>query len=80
MRVSQINGCALCLDRHFAALNALPHRRPSDREFAQVRMHFDDAQVAQMSFAAGGIRAWNMFDASFRRPLPQARYAVAQPD
>jgi AhpD family alkylhydroperoxidase len=115
LRVSQINGCAFCLDMHAAALmklgadsrhlnvlagwreatnlfssaeraalawveavNALPHRQPTDEEFSGVRAHFEDPQIAEMTFAVGAIRAWNMLNASFRHPVPETPYAVAE--
>ncbi len=113
LRVSQINGCAFCLDMHAAALiglgadprhlnvlagwreahdffsaaeraalawaeavNALPHRHPSDQEFDDLRAHFDDAQIAEMTFAVGAIRAWNMVNVSLQQPVPQTPYVV----
>ena len=60
------------------AVNALPHRHPSDEEFENVRAHFDDAQVAEMTFAVGAIRAWNMLNASFRRPVPETPHVPAE--
>lgn len=115
LRLSQVNGCAFCLDMHAAALvkmgtnprhlhvvaawreapdffspperaalgwveavNALPHRHPSDEEFDAVRAHFDDAQVAEMTFAVGAIRAWNMLNASFHTPVPAQPYVAAE--
>ena len=111
LRVSQINGCAFCLDMHWAALlkmgmdprhvnavagwreahrffddrvraalnwaeavNALPHRTPSDEDFAQVRAQFTDAEIAELTFVVGAIRAWNMLNASFHTPVPPQPY------
>ena len=111
LRVSQINGCAFCLDMHWAALlkmgmdprhvnavagwreahrffdervraalnwaeavNAVPHCSPSDEDFAQVRAQFTDAEVAELTFVVGAIRAWNMLNASFHTPVPPQPY------
>lgn len=106
MRVSQVNGCAYCIDMHWhelkrldmdprhinavagwreapffsdrerAALrwaeivNALPASDASDEEFARLREHFDDAQIAELGFAIATIAAWNLLNVSFRNPLP----------
>lgn len=113
LRISQINGCAFCIDMHCAALarlgmeqrainavagwreaarffdardraalqwaeavNAVPHRVPSDEDFEGVRQHLSDAQIADLSFAVGAIRAWNMLNASFRTPVPEVPYVA----
>jgi len=114
LRVSQINGCAFCIDMHWAALlkegvdprhvnavagwreahrffsdrdraalnwaeavNAVPHRTPSEADFAEVRRHFTEAEIAHLSFAVCAIRGWNMLNASFHMPVPETPY-VAQ--
>jgi len=111
LRISQINGCAFCIDMHWAdllrqgmdprhvnavagwreahrffsereraalnwaeAVNAVPHRVPSDEDFQQVRRHFEDAEIAELTFAVGAIRAWNMLNASFHTPVPEVPY------
>jgi AhpD family alkylhydroperoxidase len=111
LRVSQINGCAFCIDMHWAhlgrlgmdprhinavagwreahrffsdkeraalnwaeAVNAIPHRRPTDADFDQLRTHFGDAEIAELTFAIGAIRAWNMLNASFHTPVPETPY------
>jgi AhpD family alkylhydroperoxidase len=115
LRLSQINGCAFCLDMHSAALtklgadprqlhvlaawreatnlfsaaeraafawveavNALPHRQPTDQDFEDVRAHFEDEQIVEMTFAVGAIRAWNMLNASFHRGVPETPFVVAK--
>lgn len=112
LRISQINGCAFCIDMHWAdlvkqgmdprhvnavagwreaqrffseaeraafnwaeAVNAVPHRAPSDADFQAVRQHFSDAEIAELTFAVGAIRAWNMLNASFHMPVPETPYA-----
>jgi AhpD family alkylhydroperoxidase len=106
MRVSQINGCAFCVDMHWrdlvkqgmdprhinavaawreapyftererAALHwaemvtAIPQRDPSDADFATLREHFGDEEIAELGFAIATINAWNLLNVSFRNPLP----------
>jgi AhpD family alkylhydroperoxidase len=111
LRISQINGCAFCIDMHWAhlvrldvdprhvnavagwreahrffsekeraalawaeAVNAIPHRSPSDTEFEALRHHFSDAEIAELTYAVGAIRAWNMLNASFHTPVPETPY------
>jgi AhpD family alkylhydroperoxidase len=113
LRISQINGCAFCIDMHWAdlvkqgmdprhvnavagwreaprffsdaeraalhwaeAVNALPQRTPSDADFEELRRHFSDGAVAELTFAVGAIRAWNMLNASFHTPVPETPYAA----
>ena len=113
LRISQINGCAFCIDMHWAdllkqgmdprhvnavagwreatrffseaeraalnwaeAVNALPQRAPSDADFEAVRRHLGDEQVADLTFAVGAIRSWNMLNASFHMPVPETPYTV----
>jgi alkylhydroperoxidase family enzyme len=56
------------------AVNAVPHRTPSDEDFEWVRKHFRDEEIAELTFAVGAIRAWNMLNASFRTPVPEVPY------
>jgi AhpD family alkylhydroperoxidase len=114
LRISQINGCAFCIDMHWAALqkqgmdvrhinavagwreahrffsdreraalnwaeavNAVPHRAPDDADFEEIRRHFGDAEIAELTFAVGAIRSWNMLNASFHTPVPEAPYVAA---
>ena len=115
LRVSQINGCAFCMDMHAAALgrsgveqrvlnvvagwreaprffsareraalawaeavNAVPQRSPSDEEFQAMREQFRDAEIAEITFAVGAIRAFNMLNVSFRNPVPETPYVAAE--
>lgn len=115
LRVSQINGCAFCMDMHSAALvqqgvpprqlyalagwreahrlfdareraalawaeavNAIPARSPSDDEFQEMKKHFNDTEIAQLTFAVGAIRTWNMMNVSMRTPVPETPYAVPE--
>ncbi|KQT13873.1 carboxymuconolactone decarboxylase family protein [Ramlibacter sp. Leaf400] len=113
LRISQINGCAFCIDMHWAdllqqgmearhinavagwreaqrffgeaeraalnwaeAVNAVPHRVPSEADFEAIRSHFTDAQIAELTFAVGAIRSWNMLNASFHMPVPETPYVA----
>lgn len=113
LRISQINGCAFCIDMHWAdlirqgmdprhinavagwreaprffseaqraalqwaeAVNALPQRVPSDAEFEALQQHFTDAAIAELTFAVGAIRSWNMLNASFHTQVPEIPYAA----
>jgi len=108
LRISQINGCAFCIDMHWAdlvkqgleprhlnalagwreahrffdekhraalrwaeAVNAIPHRAPSDADFEEVKRHFSDADIAELTFSVAAIRAWNALNASFHMPVPE---------
>ena len=111
LRISQINGCAFCIDMHWAALlgedmeprhvnavagwreasrffsdrdraalnwaeavNAVPHRAPTDADFDEARRQFSDAEIAELTFAVGAIRSWNMLNAAFRTQVPDTPY------
>jgi len=113
LRVSQINGCAFCIDMHWAdlvkqgleprqinalagwreaqrffdekhcaalrwaeAVNAIPHRAPSDADFEEVKRHFSDAEIAELTFSVTAIRAWNALNASFHMPVPEQPYVA----
>lgn len=58
------------------AVNAVPQRTPSDADFAAVKQHFSDEQIADLTFAVGAIRSWNMLNASFHMPVPETPYAA----
>ena len=106
LRVSQINGCGVCIDMHWRALvkggadprhlntlpawrespffsdreraalnwveavNAIPHREPTDADFAQLQAHFTENEIAELGYAVTVIRGWNMFNVSLRNPIP----------
>lgn len=50
---------------------ATPHSDASDEEFAAVRAHFSDAEVAELGFAIVTINAWNLLNVSLRNPIPE---------
>ncbi|MGV7210517.1 carboxymuconolactone decarboxylase family protein [Oxalobacteraceae bacterium A2-2] len=106
LRVSQQNGCGMCIDMHWRALlqheadprhlnavagwreapffsereraalnwaeavNAIPQRVPSDADFALLRDHFNDTEIAELSYAIAVIRGWNAINVSLRNPIP----------
>ena len=58
-------------------VNAVPQRVPTDADFEQMRRHFSDAVIAELTFVVGAIRAWNMLNASFHVPVPEVPYVAA---
>ena len=106
LRVSQINGCAVCIDMHWASLkrqgvdlrhvNAvagwreapffsereraalrwaelvgqIPQTDPGDAEFAALKAHFSDEEIAALGFTIVVITSWNLLNVSFRNPVP----------
>ena len=106
MRVSQMNGCAYCIDMHWAellkldadprhvnavagwreapffsdreraalnwaeAVTSRSHHATSDEEFATLREHFSDEEIAELGFAISTITAWNLLNLGFRNPIP----------
>ena len=113
LRISQINGCAFCMDMHWAdlvkqgvdprhlnavagwweaarffsereraalnwaeAVNALPQRTPSDADFELAKRHLSDTELAELTFAVGAIRSWNMLNAAFHMPVPEVPYSA----
>ena len=114
LRISQINGCGLCVDMHWrdllgqgaeprhlnavaawreapffserekAALrwaeivNGQPHSDASDEEFARLRQHLSDEEIAELSFVIVTINSWNLLNVSLRNPVPlNAPYVAA---
>lgn len=107
LRVSQANGCGVCVDMHWRALlkqgadprhlnaiagwreapffsaseraalawadalNALPQRDDTDHAFAQLKEHFSDGQIAELSYGIAAIRGWNVLNLSLRNQIPQ---------
>ena len=52
-------------------VTATPHGDASDEEFARLRAHFSDVEVAELGFAIAVINAWNLLNVSFRNPMPE---------
>ncbi|SDC55011.1 alkylhydroperoxidase AhpD family core domain-containing protein [Cupriavidus sp. YR651] len=106
LRVSQINGCGVCVDVHWRdlikqgadprhvnaiagwreapffdareraalawaeAVNALPHRDDTDALYPQLREHFSEQEIAEMSYTIALIRGWNAINQSLRNQIP----------
>jgi AhpD family alkylhydroperoxidase len=107
LRVSQINGCGVCVDMHWRdlikqgaeprhlnavsgwreapffsaleraalnwaeAVNVLPHKHPTDDDFAQLKEHFTDTEIAEISYTIATIRGWNVINASLLNQIPE---------
>lgn len=107
LRVSQINGCAYCIDMHWRdlirldadprhlnavagwreapffsdreraalgwaeAITARSHHATNDEEFAKLKVHFSDEEIAELGFAIATINAWNLLNLGFRNPVPE---------
>jgi alkylhydroperoxidase family enzyme len=52
-------------------VTSIPHRDPSDEDFAETRKHFTEAEVAELGFVIVTINAWNRLNVSSRTPVPQ---------
>ena len=52
-------------------VTAIPHSDASDEEFARLRTHFSEAEIAELGFAIATINAWNLLNVSLRNPVPQ---------
>lgn len=52
-------------------VTAIPHSDASDEEFARLRTHFSDAEIAELGFAIATINAWNLLNVSLRNPVPE---------
>ena len=107
LRVSQINGCGVCIDMHWRdlikqgaeprhlnaiagwreapffstreraalawaeAVNALPHRDDTDAVYLELREHFSENEIAELSYAIAAIRGWNAMNLSLRNQIPE---------
>lgn len=109
LRISQLNGCGVCVDMHWRdlmkqgveprqlnaiagwreappsffsareraalnwaeAVNAIPQRQPSDADFALLRDHFNDTEIAELSYGIAVIRGWNVINASLHNQIPE---------
>ena len=55
-----------------------PHSDASDEEFARLRQHFSDEEIAELSFVIVTINSWNLLNVSLRNPVPlKAPYVAA---
>jgi len=106
-RVSQINGCAFCLDMHvrdlrklgesWQRINSLATSREArlyterervalawaevltrladghaghDQAFDELRAHFSDQEIVELSWAIAQINAWNRMAVGMSAPVP----------
>ena len=111
LRLSQINGCAFCLDMHardllkqgedlqrIVGLDAWrdsdfysPKERAAldwaesvnaldehalDAASEELRKHFNEREIAELTFAAAVIRTWNALNVSFRTPVERKALAA----
>jgi AhpD family alkylhydroperoxidase len=61
LRVSQINGCAFCVDMHTRELLS----RGEDLQ----RPHFSEREMVELTYAIGSINVWNRLCAGFAAPV-----------
>ena len=107
LRVSQVNGCGVCVDMHWRfllkqgadprhlnaiagwreapffsareraalawadAVNALPQHDTTDAVYHELREHFDEAEIAELSYGIAAIRGWNVLNISLRNQIPE---------
>ncbi len=51
------------------ALTRLPSGHVHDADFAEIRAHFSEAEVAKLTLAIATINAWNRFGVGFLLPV-----------
>jgi AhpD family alkylhydroperoxidase len=107
LRVSQVNGCGVCVDMHWRfllkqgadprhlnaiagwreapffsareraalawadAVNALPQHDTTDAAYHELREHFDETEIAELSYGIAAIRGWNVLNISLRNRIPE---------
>ncbi len=107
LRVSQINGCGVCIDMHWRdlikqeadprhlnalpgwreapffsdreraalgwaeAVNALPLQDATDAAYGELHPHFNDTEVAELTYAVAAIKGWNLINLSLRNQIAQ---------
>jgi len=57
-------------------VSQIPATDPSDEEFAKLRAHFSDEEIAALSFVIVTITSWNLLNVSLRNPVPAKPYAA----
>lgn len=117
LRVSQLNGCAFCIDMHtrnlleagedLQRLTLVPAWRESeffnareraaldwaehvnardeaalDASFAELSRHFEEKEIAELTFAVAMINTWNFMNLSLKtpvakKPMPEAKLKKA---
>ena len=113
LRISQINGCAYCIDMHARALLEAgedlqrllmvpawressfftPRERAAldwaervnardeeamDPSFDELKRHFEEKEIAALTYSVAAINAWNFMNVSLKtpvakKPMPEAR-------
>ena len=107
LRVSQVNGCGVCVDMHWRfllkmgadprhlnavagwreapffsareraalawadALNTLPRRDTTDEVYGELREHFSESEIVELSYGIAAIRGWNVLNISLRNQIPE---------
>jgi AhpD family alkylhydroperoxidase len=107
LRVSQVNGCGVCVDMHWRfllkqgadprhlnaiagwreapffsqreraalawadAVNALPQRDDTDVAYCELREHFNETEVAELTYGIAAIRGWNVLNLAMRNQIPE---------
>jgi AhpD family alkylhydroperoxidase len=107
LRVSQVNGCGVCVDMHWRfllqqgadprhlnaiagwreapffnareraalgwadAVNALPRRDATDAAYREVSEHFNETEIAELSYGIAAIRGWNVLNIALRNQIPE---------
>jgi alkylhydroperoxidase family enzyme len=66
LRVSQMNGCAYCLDMH-----------APDEVFRLARSQFSERELTDLSIAIAMINVWNRLAIGVRAEHPNDRAAAA---
>ena len=52
------------------AITLLPQTRAPDTDFADVREHFSEREMVDLTLAIGTINTWNRLSVGFRKALP----------
>jgi AhpD family alkylhydroperoxidase len=107
LRVSQVNGCGVCVDMHWHmllkqgadprhlnaiagwreapffdareraalawadAVNALPQRDDTDAVYGELSEHFNNDEIAELTYGIAIIRGWNVLNISLRNQIPE---------
>lgn len=53
------------------ALNALPQQDASDAAYRDVSEHFNETEIAELSYGIAAIRAWNLLNIALRNQIPE---------
>ncbi|MGH8854192.1 MAG: carboxymuconolactone decarboxylase family protein [Telluria sp.] len=53
------------------ALNALPQRDDTDAVYGELREHFDETEIVELSYGIAAIRGWNVLNISLRNQIPE---------